>query len=79
MLLGGAVDLRPRRAAADARDAPDRVDLDEVDPADVEHDALAERLAGDGVAARAHGDLQPAGAAKASASATSSGEAQRAT
>ena len=41
-----------------AGDAPLRVDLDEVDPAHVEHDALAQRAAGDGVAAGAHGDLE---------------------
>ena len=80
VLLRGAVDLRPGRAAADPGDAPLRVDLDEVDPAHVEHDALAQRAAGDGVAAGAHGDLEALRARRRRAPrATSSAVEQRAT
>ena len=61
VLLGSAVDLGPRRAAADAHDPAHRVDDDLAEAADVDHEAvLDEREAGHRVAAAAHGGSEVA-------------------
>jgi hypothetical protein len=57
--LGGAVDLRPDRAASAACDATARVDLDVGHVAEVEDDAVvAQRQPGDRMAAGAHRDRE---------------------
>ena len=58
--LRGAVELRPRGAAAHSRRPALRVDRDLVHRAGVDHEpALRQRHAGHRVPAAAHGDLEP--------------------
>jgi hypothetical protein len=61
VLLGGAVDLRPGGAGADARAPGDGIHLDLVERADVQHEAaVVEAAAGHRVPAGSHAHLEPA-------------------